>query len=183
MLAIGVEKMTHLSSADVGRCLSRASYMPEEGDEGLTFPGIFGVIAGKYFQQYGDHSDALAKIAAKNHANGAVNPLAHMQKDFGLSFVVPKATKTNRCRPIEAHGLFNDFRRAAAIVLCDDETAQSHDKAIAFRARAQANDFLPMSKRDVTAFDGPANAWKKAWRKPISVWTICLWLKRMTASP
>ena len=86
VLAIGVEKMTHLSSADVGACLSRASYMPEEGSQGLTFPGIFGVIAGKYFQQYGDASDALATIAAKNHKNGSVNPLAHMQKDFGYDF-------------------------------------------------------------------------------------------------
>jgi len=49
---------------------------------------------------------------------------------------------------------------AAAIILCDEETAQDHDKAIAFRARQQANDFLPMSKRDVTAFDGPATAWR-----------------------
>lgn len=50
---------------------------------------------------------------------------------------------------------------AAAIVLTDEETAQSHDKAIAFRARTQANDFLPMAKRDVTAFEGPAAAWSK----------------------
>jgi len=45
-------------------------------------------------------------------------------------------------------------------VLTDEDTAQGHDKAIAFRARTQANDFLPMSKRDVTAFDGPATAWR-----------------------
>ena len=51
---------------------------------------------------------------------------------------------------------------AAAIVLTDEDTAQAHDKAIAFRARTQANDFLPMAKRDVTAFEGPATAWRKA---------------------
>ncbi|NBR51309.1 MAG: thiolase domain-containing protein, partial [Alphaproteobacteria bacterium] len=162
VLAIGVEKMTHLSSADVGRCLSRASYMPEEGDAGLTFPGIFGVIAGQYFQQYGDQSDALAKIAAKNHANGAVNPLAHMQKDFGYEFCRAESDKNPIVAgPLKRTDCSMISDGAAAIVLCDDETAQSHDKAIAFRARAQANDFLPMSKRDVTAFDGPANAWKK----------------------
>jgi len=162
VLAIGVEKMTHLSSGDVGRCLSRASYMPEEGDAGLTFPGIFGVIAGKYFQQYGDQSEALAKIAAKNHANGAANPLAHMQKDFGYEFCLAESNKNPIVAgPLKRTDCSMISDGAAAIVLTDEDTAQSHDKAIAFRARAQANDFLPMSKRDVTAFEGPALAWQK----------------------
>lgn len=162
VLAIGVEKMTHLSSGDVGRCLSRASYMPEEGDNGLTFPGIFGVIAGKYFQQYGDNADALAKIAAKNHKNGSVNPLAHMQKDFGYEFCRAESDKNPIVAgPLKRTDCSMISDGAAAIVLSDEETAQSHDKAIAFRARAQANDFLPMSRRDVTAFEGPATAWKK----------------------
>ena len=161
VLAIGVEKMTHLSSADVGRCLSRASYMPEEGDQGLTFPGIFGVVAGKYFQEYGDHSDALAQIAAKNHKNGSVNTLANMKKDFGFDFCSAESEKN----PLVAGpwkrtdcSMISDG--AEAIVLCDEETAQDHDKAIAFRARQQANDYLPMSKRDVIAFEGPATAWR-----------------------
>ena len=161
VLAIGVEKMTHLSSADVGRCLSRASYMPEEGDQGLTFPGIFGVVAGKYFQKYGDQSDALAQIAAKNHKNGSVNPLAHMQKDFGFDFCRAESDKNPIVAgPLKRTDCSMISDGAAAIILCDEETAQDHDKAIAFRARQQANDFLPMSKRDVTAFDGPATAWR-----------------------
>ncbi len=161
VLAIGVEKMTHLSSADVGRCLSRASYMPEEGDQGLTFPGIFGVVAGKYFQKYGYQSDALAQIAAKNHKNGSVNPLAHMQKDFGLDFCRAESEKNPIVAgPLKRTDCSMISDGAAAIILCDEETAQDHDKAIAFRARQQANDFLPMSKRDVTAFDGPATAWR-----------------------
>ena len=161
VLAIGVEKMTHLSSGDVGRCLSRASYMPEEGDQGLTFPGIFGVVAGKYFQKYGDQSDALAHIAAKNHKNGAVNPLAHMQKDFGFEFCRAESDKNPIVAgPLKRTDCSMISDGAAAIVLTDEETAQAHDKAIAFRARTQANDFLPMSKRDVTAFDGPATAWR-----------------------
>ena len=161
VLAIGVEKMTHLSSADVGRCLSRASYMPEEGDQGLTFPGIFGVVADKYFQKYGDQSDALAQIAAKNHKNGSVNPLAHMQKDFGFDFCRAESDKNPIVAgPLKRTDCSMISDGAAAIILCDEETAQDHDKAIAFRARQQANDFLPMSKRDVTAFDGPATAWR-----------------------
>lgn len=161
VLAIGVEKMTHLSSRDVGACLSRASYMPEEGSQGLTFPGIFGVIAGKYFQQYGDHSDALALIAAKNHKNGSVNPLAHMQTDLGYDFCRNESEKNPIVAgPLKRTDCSMISDGAAAVVLTDEETAKSHDKAIAIRARAQANDFLPMSKRNVIAFEGPATAWR-----------------------
>ncbi len=162
VLVIGVEKMTHLSSRDVGACLSRASYMAEEGSQGLTFPGIFGVIAGKYFQAYGDHSDALAEIAAKNHKNGSVNPLAHMQSDLGFDFCRAESEKNPIVAgPLKRTDCSMISDGAAAVVLTDAETAKSHSKAIALRARAQVNDFLPMSKRDVIAFEGPAEAWRQ----------------------
>jgi acetyl-CoA C-acetyltransferase len=47
-------------------------------------------------------------------------------------------------------------------VLTDIETALGMSKAVVFRAAEQVNDFLPMSKRDVIAFEGPALAWKRA---------------------
>ncbi|MFX8926096.1 hypothetical protein ABTN20_19775, partial [Acinetobacter baumannii] len=51
---------------------------------------------------------------------------------------------------------------AAAVVLTDTQTALSMKKAIAFRAAQHVQDFLPMAKRDVIAFEGPELAWKKA---------------------
>ena len=51
---------------------------------------------------------------------------------------------------------------AAALVLTDVETALGRDKAIAFRAAAQVNDFLPMSKRDIIQFEGCGEAWRQA---------------------
>src|SRR5690606_27377203 len=51
---------------------------------------------------------------------------------------------------------------AAAVVLADVETALAMKKAVVFRAAVQVNDFLPMSKRDIIAFEGPEVAWKKA---------------------
>ena len=45
---------------------------------------------------------------------------------------------------------------AAAIVLTDAETALSMKRAVAFRATAHVQDFLPMSKRDIISFEGCA---------------------------
>ena len=63
-LVIGVEKMTATPGKEVGDILLKASYQKEEADIPAGFAGVFGRIAEKYFQRYGDQSDALAAIAA-----------------------------------------------------------------------------------------------------------------------
>ena len=163
VLVVGVEKMSEVTGPAVGDILIRASYLKEEGGIEGGFAGVFGRIAQMYFQRYGDKSDALARIAAKNHKNGAVNPLAQMQKDLGYEF----------CRTISEKNplVAGPLRRtdcslvsdgAAALVLADVETALALDKAVVFRAAEHVNDFLPLSKRDIIAFEGPALAWKRA---------------------
>ena len=42
------------------------------------------------------------------------------------------------------------------------ETALTMNKAIAFRAAAHVNDFLPISKREIINFDGCREAWRQA---------------------
>src|ERR1700759_5328201 len=86
VLVVGVEQMTRTPGPEIGRNLLRASYLPEDGDTPGGFAGVFGKIAQAYFQKYGDQSDALAMIAAKNHKNGVANPYAQMRKDFGYEF-------------------------------------------------------------------------------------------------
>ena len=158
-LVVGVEKMTEVSGAKVGDILLGASYRKEEDAIEGGFAGIFGQIAQSYFQRYGDQSDALARIAAKNHKNGVANPLAQMQKDLGYEFcrtvsdknpIVAGPLKRTDC------SLVSDG--AAAVVLADTATALSMKKAVIFRAAEQVNDFLPMSRRDVIAFEGSAIA-------------------------
>src|SRR6202521_2788816 len=163
VLVVGVEKMTEVSGAEVNDLLLRASYRKEEDQIEGGFAGIFGRIAQMYFQRYGDQSDALARIAAKNHKNGVANPLAQMRRDLGYEFcrtvseknpIVAGPLKRTDC------SLVSDG--AAAVVLADTATALSLKKAVIFRAAEQVNDFLPMSRRDVIAFEGPALAWKQA---------------------
>src|SRR6476659_9204847 len=66
VLAVGVEQMTTTPGPEIGKNLLKASYVREEADIEGGFAGIFGKIAGLYFQRWGDQSDALAMIAAKN---------------------------------------------------------------------------------------------------------------------
>jgi acetyl-CoA C-acetyltransferase len=165
-LVIGAEKMTAIPTAEVGDILLSASYRPEEADVDAGFAGLFGRIAQTYFQRYGDRSEELAMIAAKNHSNGMANPYAHMRKDFGFDFCNTVSDKNPYVAPPLRRtdcSLISDG--AAAIVLADEETAKSLRRAIAFRGRGQVNDIIALSRRDVTAFEGARRAWGQALKE------------------
>jgi acetyl-CoA C-acetyltransferase len=163
VLVVGVEKMTEVTGQQVGDILIRASYLKEDGTIEGGFAGVFGRITQAYFQRYGDQSEALARIAAKNHRNGAKNPLAHIQKDLGYEFCREVSDKNPFVAgPLKRTDCSLVSDGAAALVLADVETALALPKAVVFRAREQVNDFLPMSKRDIVAFEGPEMAWKRA---------------------
>jgi acetyl-CoA C-acetyltransferase len=163
VLCVGVEQMTTTSAAEVGRNLLKASYVREEAEIDGGFAGIFGKIAGLYFQKYGDQSDALAMIAAKNHKNGVGNPYAQMRKDLGYEFCRTESEKNPFVAgPLKRTDCSLVSDGAAAVVLADVDTALRLNKAVAFRAAEHVQDFLPMSKRDILKFEGCAHAWRGA---------------------
>jgi len=162
-LVVGVEQMTRTSPADIGRNLLKASYLPEDGDLPTGFAGIFGKIAEAYFQAYGDQSDALAMIAAKNHKNGVANPYAQMRKDLGFAFCRQESEKNPFVAgPLKRTDCSLVSDGAAALVIADMETAQDMPRAVAFRASRHVQDFLPRAHRDIIAFEGCAVAWQRA---------------------
>jgi len=163
VLVVGAEQMTATPPAEIGRNLLKASYVREEADIEGGFAGIFGKIASLYFQRWGDQSDALARIAAKNHKNGVGNPYAQMRKDLGYEFCRTESEKNPYVAgPLKRTDCSLVSDGAAALVLADVETALKLGKAVAFRANAHVQDFLPMSKRDILKFEGCAEAWGRA---------------------
>jgi acetyl-CoA C-acetyltransferase len=162
VLVVGYEKMNTLPNAQIGEVLLKCSYVKEEADIPAGFAGVFGEIAGAYFEKYGDQSDALATIAAKNHKNGVDNPFAHLQRDLGFDFcrqvsdknpVVAGPLKRSDC------SLVSDG--AAAMVISLDRAPAAKVPAIKWLSRTQVNEWLPMSRRDPTRFEGAAMAWQK----------------------
>ncbi len=161
-LVVGAEKMTNNSTADVTTALGGASYQKEEA--GSSFPQIFAQFAQAYFEEFGDHASTLATIAAKNHANGAKNPLAHMQKDVGFDFCNTVSDKNPMvAEPLRVTDCSLISDGAAAIVIASDDVARNHEKAIRFRSTAHVQDILPMSRRKLTDFEGPAKAFASAF--------------------
>ncbi len=159
-LVVGAEKMTALPTTEVGEILLSACYRAEEANIPGGFAGQFGRIAQAYFQRYGDRSEELAMIAAKNHANGAVNPYAHMRKDFGFDFCNTVSDKNPYVAgPLRRTDCSLISDGAAAIILADEETAATLNRAIGFRGRKHVNDIMALSRRDPLAFEGARRAW------------------------
>lgn len=162
-LVVGAEKMTAKPNAEVGDILLNASYRKEEADIEGGFAGVFGRIAQTYFQRYGDRSEELAQIAAKNHRNGVSNPFAQIRKDLGFDFCNTVSDKNPLVAgPLRRTDCSLVSDGAAALVIADAETAADMKRAIGFRARAHRNDILPLSRRDPIAFAGARQAWAQA---------------------
>ena len=164
VLVVGAEKMTVRDTAGVTKSLASASYQAEEG--GVSFPQVFARFAQSYFQANGDHSTTLAQIAAKNHRNAMQNPLAHMHKPLDIAFC---NTVSDRNPMIAAPLRMSDCSLisdgAAALIMVAEEASGDHPNAVAFRSAVQVNDYLPMSRRNMVDFEGPAEAFRRAFLK------------------
>src|SRR3954451_14164597 len=135
VLVVGAEQMTTTPGPQIGENLLRASYLPEDRDTPAGFAGVFGKIAQAYFQKYGDQSDALAMIAAKNHHNGVSNPYAQLRKDLGYAFCRAEGEKNPFVAgPLKRTDCSLVSDGAAALVLANAEIAKTMGKAVNIKA-------------------------------------------------
>ena len=162
VLVVGYEKMNTLPNAQIGEVLLKCAYVKEEAGIPAGFAGVFGEIATAYFDKYGDQSDALATIAAKNHKNGVDNPFAHLQRDLGFEFCRNVSDKNPTVAgPLKRSDCSLVSDGAAAMVISLDQSASTKVPAVKWLSRTQVNEWLPMSRRDPTKFEGAAMAWQK----------------------
>ncbi len=162
VLVVGLEKMNGVPGAQIGEILLKCSYVKEEGDTPGGFAGVFGQIASEYFTRFGDQSDALAQIAAKNHANGVRNPWAHMRRDVGFDFCrTPSEKNPFVAGPLKRSDCSLVSDGGAALVISTEPLPGAAAPAVRWRSRTQVNDVLPLSRRDPTRFEGAAMAWQR----------------------
>lgn len=161
-LVVGAEKMTAVDGPAVTRALGTASYQREEA--GTSFPQIFAHYAAAYAARYGDPTEAMARIAVKNHAHGAANPLAHMQRPLDLDFCLNVSPQNPMiAAPLKKTDCSLVSDGAAAVVVARRDRIGDFRRAVGFRAAVQVNDLLPLSRKDLVAFEGPREAFRRAY--------------------
>jgi acetyl-CoA C-acetyltransferase len=161
-LVVGAEKMTEQDTPGITESLGRASYQKEES--ALSFPQIFARYAQAYREAYSDPEEAMARIAVKNHANAMRNPLAQMHRPVTLDFCRSVSEKNPMIAdPLKLSDCSLISDGAAALVLVHRDMLSDFRRAVGFRAVSHVNDFLPLSSKALAKFEGPREAFQRAY--------------------
>ncbi|HEX4164287.1 MAG TPA: thiolase domain-containing protein [Bryobacteraceae bacterium] len=163
VVVAGVEKMTSQATPRVTEILAGAGDMAGEGRAGATFPALFGMIARRHMHQYGTTREHLASVSVKNHANGAKNPLAHMQKVITLEQALAGKPIAE---PLTVYDCSLISDGAAAVVIVPLERAADFNPKFAkVLAVTQTSDYVALDqKADITEFPAVKLAGAKAYQ-------------------
>lgn len=163
VLVTGVEKMTSQKTPRVAEILAMAGECSAEGKAGATFPALFAMIANRHIYQYGTTREHLASVAVKNHANGVLNPDAHMRKVVTLEQALAGKPIAD---PLTVYDCSLVSDGAASILLAPlDRAREFTQKPVKVLGIAQRSDFVALDrKQDITVFEAVRTASDKAYR-------------------
>jgi len=163
ILVGGAERVLNVSTAESTEYFAYASDAVWEQPLGLTFPGVFALIARAHMEKYGTTEAQMAAVAVKNHRHGALNPKAQFQKQITIDQVLRSAyvadpLKLLDCCPFSDGG--------AAVVLASEEVARRHRKPVWVLASAAASDWMLLGdKRDLARVPATERAAAAAYRQ------------------
>lgn len=160
----GIEKMNDVSGEAAADTLATAADQEWESFFGVTFPGLYALMARRHMYEYGTTKKQLAEVAVKNHANGSLNPIAQYQKPIKLE------TAMNATIVADPLGLFDCSPvtdGAASVVLCAaDKVKKFTDKPIKIIGSGQGSDTISLHGRDhICTLDATVYAAKKAYKQ------------------
>ena len=162
VLVGGVEKMTHRATADVTEYLAMASDFPFEQWNGITFPGLYALMATAHMHKYGTTERQLAMVAVKNHYHGSMNPKAHIQKEITLETALSSRPVA---WPLKLYDCSLITDGASCLVLTKPELAKKYtDMPVHIVGSGQASDTIGLYEREsLTSLQAARLAAKQAY--------------------
>jgi len=162
VLVGGVEKMTHRATADVTEYLAMASDFPFEQWNGITFPGLYALMATAHMHEYGTTGRQLAMVAVKNHYHGSMNPKAHIQKEITLETALSSRPVA---WPLKLYDCSLITDGASCLVLTKPELAKKYtDMPVHIVGSGQASDTIGLYEREsLTSLQAARLAAKQAY--------------------
>jgi acetyl-CoA acetyltransferase len=146
VLVAGVEKMTDVTSPRRRYWLGVSGDTEWERSAGLTFAGVYGLLASRYSHEHPEAPEALAEVAVKNHANGALNPNAHFRKTISREDVRRSPRVAD---PLGLYDCCPVSDGAAAVLLSSAEFARRYtDTPVWIDAIGAGSDHLAVQQRE-----------------------------------
>ena len=172
VLVGGVEKMTDVNGHEATFALGTAADQEYECYHGITFPGLYALMARAHMDKYGTTREQLAMVAVKNHQNGSLNPLAQYPFKVSVETVLNSVMIADPLRILDCSPITDG---AAAVVICSLETAKKLKKPVVkIVASGTATDAIALSSRqDITWIESTYQAAKRAYamagKKPADI--------------
>jgi acetyl-CoA C-acetyltransferase len=162
VLVGGVEKMTDVNGHEATFALGTAADQEYECYHGITFPGLYALMARAHMEKYGTTREQLAMVAVKNHHNGSMNPLAQYPFKITVDAVLNSVLIADPLRILDCSPITDG---AAALVLCPVDLAKKLKKPVVkIIGSGQATDTIALSSRqDITWIESAHLAAKKAY--------------------
>src|SRR6185503_17827357 len=144
VMVVGVEKMSSQPTSRVTEILASAGDCGGEMRAGSTFPSLFAMIARRHMHEFGTRREHLAAVAVKNHANGALNPDAHLRKTITIEQALAGKPVAD---PLNLYDCSLISDGAAAVVVTSLERARDLcDKPVRVLGVAQASDYMALDQ-------------------------------------
>ena len=148
VLAAGIEKMN--DGADVTNVLATAADQETEVYYGITFPGLYAMIARAHMQKYGTTEEDLAWVAVKNHKHGAMNEKAQFRREVTAEEVMNSSMVSEPLRLLHCSPVTDG---AAAVLLCPLDMAKEFtDRPVKIVASGLATSSMALADREDPAF-------------------------------
>jgi len=174
VLCGGVEKMTDVSGGRCTYALATASDQDYEAFHGVTFPGLYAMIAVAHMAKYGTKREDLAHVAVKNHDNGFLNPHAQYRMKITVEDVLNSVKVADPLNILDCSPVTDG---AAAAIVCPADMARkiARKAPVKILASAQATDTIALHEReDITWNNATAAAAEKAYKQAgLSPQDIC----------
>ena len=164
VLVVGLEKMTDPTNARRRYWLGVSGDTEWERLAGLTFAGVYALVAARHMVEHGTTREALAEVAVKNHANGVRNPNAQFRKAITREQVLAAPRVAD---PLGLYDCCPVSDGAAALLLVGEELAHRYTDSPVFVAGAGAgSDYLALQERSsLTSFAATRWAAQEAFRR------------------
>jgi len=145
VLVGGAEKMTDVVGTEATNVLASAADREWEAFFGMTFPGLYALMARYHMQKYGTTSEQLASVAVKNHYNGSMNPHAQFNRKISVEDVLASPMVADPLHLLDCSPITDGA--AAAILAPLDMAKEYTDKIVKILASAQASDTISLHNR------------------------------------
>ena len=148
VLVGGGERVLNVTTEESTEYFAYASDALWEQTLGLTFPGVFALVARAHMAKYGTTAEQMAAVAVKNHRHGALNPKAQFQKEIRLEQVLTSPLVAD---PLKLYDCCPFTDGGAAVVLAAEEIARTRPRAVWVLSSAAASDHMLLhDKRDLS---------------------------------